>query len=107
MGVIKGTEFNEDGSDNPKLTGTSPELKQSPNGGIALTLGTDTIYGYGGRNFLYGRGGDDVLFGGEGNDSLYGGDGYDTLIGGSGKDYLVGFSFNDKASDILTGGTDV
>jgi lipopolysaccharide export system protein LptC len=30
MGVIKGTEFNEDGSDNPKLTGTHiPHLKVS------------------------------------------------------------------------------
>jgi hypothetical protein len=43
MAVIHGTQFNDDGIDQPRLIGTSIELKPSPNGGIELTLGTDTI----------------------------------------------------------------
>lgn len=44
MGVIKGTKFNDNGIDKPQLIGISPEVKQSPKGGLALTLGSDTIY---------------------------------------------------------------
>ena len=54
---IHGTEDNDDGTDNPSLTGTDAD---------------DRIFGYGGNDKLYGGVGDDRLFGGRQDFRIWG-----------------------------------
>ena len=91
---IHGTEDNDDGTDNPSLTGTDAD---------------DRIFGYGGNDKLYGGVGDDRLFGGGGDDDLYGGIGNDRLVGGGDKDDLYGGADKDvmhgyTGDDTFSGG---
>lgn len=108
--IIQGTEFNDDGIDQPKLVGTNPEFIWDPEKGTLLTLGADTIYGYAGNDIMSGLGGPDKLYGDIGNDQLDGGEGQDKLYGGSGEDQLYGGTGKDRLfggteSDYLFGGT--
>lgn len=93
--TINGTNFNDDGIDQPKLVGTNADDS------IYGYAGSDILSGLGGNDYLDGGANNDVLDGGTGNDILYGGDGYDYLVGGLGNDYLVGGTLD----DALLGGT--
>jgi Ca2+-binding RTX toxin-like protein len=104
MPTINGTNFNDNGIDQPKLVGTNADDS------IFGYAGNDILSGLGGNDYLYGGANNDVLDGGinndvldgeAGNDTLYGGDGYDYLVGGLGNDYLVGGTLD----DALLGGT--
>ena len=86
MATTNGTNFNDNGIDEPKLVGTNKG---------------DSIYGYAGNDILSGLGGNDYLEGGIGNDQLYGGIGNDDLRGEAGNDQLYGGIGN----DYLNGGT--
>jgi len=118
VNIIKGTEFNDNGVDKPKLIGTDPVFQEVPNSlPLLIKLGVDEIYGYAGNDVLSGLGGDDVLYGDSGEDRLFGGEGSDKLYGGTQKDLLYGGAGNDKlygeagddrlygetGNDILTG----
>jgi Ca2+-binding RTX toxin-like protein len=98
VNIIKGTEFNDNGVDKPKLIGTDPVFQEAPpnNFPILIKAGVDEIYGYGGNDVLSGLGGDDVLYGASGEDRLFGGEGSDKLYGGTQKDLLYGGAGNDK-----------
>jgi Ca2+-binding RTX toxin-like protein len=89
--LIKGTEFNDNGIDKPKLIGIDPVSIEVPNSfPILIKSGVDEIYGYARNDVLSGLGGDDVLYGGSGEDRLFGGEGSDKLYGGTQNDSLYG-----------------
>ena len=110
---ITGTDFNDNGIDQPKLVGTneSDSIYGKAGNDILLGLGgKDYLYGGANNDYLYGRADNDVLDGGADNDVLDGGPGNDTLYGRTGFDYLVGGPGNDRLiggnlDDGLVGGT--
>jgi hypothetical protein len=53
VNIIKGTEFNDNGIDKPKLIGTDPILIEVPNSPpILKKSGVDEIYGYAGNDVI-------------------------------------------------------
>ncbi|MEG4204038.1 calcium-binding protein [Microcoleus sp. Pol7_A1] len=82
MATIKGTNFNDNDIDKPKLVGTNAD---------------DSIYGYAGNDILSGLGGNDYLDGGPGSDDMFGGADNDT--------YIVD-SQNDKVTENFNQGID-
>ena len=121
VNIIKGTEFNDNGIDKPRLIGTDPVTIEAPPNSLPILIksGVDEIYGYAGNDVLSGLGGDDVLYGASGQDNLFGGEGSDKLYGDTQNDWLYGEAGNDNlygqagddklyghtGNDALTGGS--
>jgi len=114
----------EGGNGNDSLTsGAGKDLLIGGNGNDKLDAGAgndrliggnndDILLGKEGNDRLEGGNDNDILVGGAGNDLMIGGNGVDTLVDGTGADKLYGgagddklYSWNDNASDQLTGGS--
>ncbi|WP_449419971.1 calcium-binding protein [Phormidium nigroviride] len=86
MANIKGTNFNDNDIDKPKLVGTNAD---------------DSIYGYAGNDILSGLGGNDYLDGGPGSDDMFGGADNDTYIVDS-QDDKVTENFNQGIDTVIS-----